>query len=244
MRSIFILLLAVNLLVFGGLWWKGQQAKVPVAVVPPAAELLAGEPLVLLSEVSEQQLQEFSADRISMLEPDPAAGAGDDGGEAAPVQPLCEFVGPFPGQLEAENFDEHLGALDVAAQVRRVEVQGEPSYWVYRAPEVSRKEALRRLHELQAKGIDSYVIPKGELENGISFGVFSRLQGAEARLAEVKRLGYAADIHRMERTYEETWVVLGAGEEAKLGQELWLELLNREEGLERRQNFCPDVASR
>ncbi len=242
MRSIFILLLVVNLLVFGGLWWKGQQVQAPAEVVPSRTELLAGEPLVLLSEVSEQQLREFSADRVPMHEPGAEAGADSDG--VAVSQPLCEFVGPFPGQLEAENFDEHLGALDVAAQVRRVEVQGEPSYWVYRAPEVSRKEALRRLHELQAKGIDSYVIPKGELENGISFGVFSRLSGAEARLAEVKRLGYVADIHRMERTYEEIWVVLGAGEEAKLGQELWLELLNREEGLERRQNFCPAVASR
>ena len=241
MRSIFILLLVVNLLALAGLWWRGLQAPAPEAPVAVPRESLVGEPLVLLGEVGEVQLRQLTTvKRIPLPTPAERVAAHDGQGGA----PLCEFVGPFPVQSEAEYFTEHLAALDVTAQVRRVEVQGEPSYWVYRAPEVSRKEALRRLHELQAKGIDSYVIPKGELENGISFGVFSRLSGAEARLAEVKTLGYAAAIHRMERTYEEIWVVLGPQEEAKLGDELWLELLNREEGLERRQNFCPDVASR
>ncbi len=55
--------------------------------------------------------------------------------------------------------------------------------------------------------------------------------------------GYSAAVEEMERTYEEVWVVLSAAEAAKVDENLWKKLLKKEEKLELRQNFCPDVAS-
>jgi hypothetical protein len=152
------------------------------------------------------------------------------------------MVGPFKDLLPAEYFVEHLQALEVLGAVERLEVSSGAGFWVYQPSRASRKEALRRLHELQAAGLDSYVIPKGELENGISFGFFSDRRGAEARLAEVGALGYEVLLKEVARSYEEIWVVLTALESTKIGDELWLKLLNREAGLEMRQNFCPGVA--
>ncbi|WP_439136339.1 SPOR domain-containing protein [Pseudomaricurvus sp.] len=168
-----------------------------------------------------------------------AVSGVQDGDERA----VCTLVGPFKEPLPAEYFVERLGALDVKASVELLEVPGDPGFWVYQAPESSRKAALRRLHELQAKGIDSYVIPKGELENGISFGLFSDRGRAEEQLESVQSSGYQADIRTVPRSFEEIWVSMAAGEAEKIGSERWLELLNREDDLEKRQNFCPDVAS-
>ena len=260
MRSIFITLVIANVAVLAYFWF-GQKAEsgavevaAPVEVVSPRAQSL-----VLLDELERERLDGMveAKQRIqfqAQAEVDALAeqyeamrnsGEGELPDSARPESagPMCTYVGPFKAMLPAEYFAEHLSALEVQADVQRVEVPGEPSFWVYQAPESSRKAALRKLHELQAKGIDSYVIPKGELENGISFGLYNQLDSAEGRLELVQKAGYKAEVRRVDRTFEEIWVSLESQEAAKVGQELWFELMNREDGLEKRQNFCPAVAS-
>ncbi len=250
MRSVFLFVVLVNVLVMAAYYWSDKEG----AGVPPLANNVgapSGELLVLLEEVDRGLREEKGA--VTRLSVDfsqevgsPAGGAGEGFSERAALherKDVCEFVGPFPKLLRAEYFIEHLSALDVLGEVEVLAVPGEPSFWVYQNPEASRKAALRKLHELQAEGVDSYVIPKGDLENGISFGLFNQRKGAEDRLKNVTSMGYEAKIRRVERTFEEIWVILPAAEAAKIGQELWLELLNREYGLERRQNICSGVAS-
>ncbi|MGH1374247.1 MAG: hypothetical protein ACRBBW_19570 [Cellvibrionaceae bacterium] len=254
MRSIFLSLVVVNVALFAFYWFQ-QGESVEVAVVESASSHGA-ELLVLLEELESEALAEmFAAKERIQFSPDDVVfgGEGDIGVEevvapslaepVVPEQPMCTYVGPFKALLPAEYFVEHLSALEVLAEVQRVEVPGTPSFWVHQQPQSSRKEALRRLHELQAKNIDSYVIPKGDLENGISFGLYNKLESAERRLERIQAKGYQAEIRRVDRTFEEVWVSLAVAEAEKVGQELWFELMNREDGLEKRQNFCPDVAS-
>ncbi|MCW8196843.1 hypothetical protein F6455_18790 [Proteobacteria bacterium 005FR1] len=163
---------------------------------------------------------------------------------AEPAAPLlCTLVGPFSELLKAEYFQERLAALDVLASVQELEVPGEVSYWIYLPPRESRKQAFNEFRELQAKGIDSYVIPKGELANGISFGMFSQPNLAKSRLEDMRSRGYAAELKEVTRTYKEIWAVAAAAEAAKLAPESWLQVMASEDNLERRQNFCPAVAS-
>lgn len=157
--------------------------------------------------------------------------------------PLCTLVGPFSELLRAEYFQERLAALDVVATVQDLEIPGEVSYWIYLPPRESRKQAFNELRELQAKGIDSYVIPRGELANGISFGMFSQPNLAKGRLEDMRSRGYPAELKEITRTYKETWVVAPSAEAGKLGPESWLQVMASENNLERRQNFCPPVAS-
>ncbi|MGQ9427496.1 SPOR domain-containing protein [Gilvimarinus sp. F26214L] len=156
---------------------------------------------------------------------------------------LCTMVGPFSELLKAEYLAERLAALDVTARVAELEVPGEPNYWVYLPPRDTRKQAFALLRELQAKGIDSYVIPKGELENGISFGMFSKPKLADNRLEDMRSRGYEAELQEVTRTHRETWVVLAPGQGRRVDPETWSRLLADQDGLERRQNFCPPVAS-
>jgi hypothetical protein len=200
-------------------------------------DISASPRLTLLNELDETAVQGMVAAREEMR----LAAAKAAAEPATP--PLCTLVGPFAELLKAEYFQERLAALDVLATVQELEVPGEVSYWIYLPPRESRKQAFNEFRELQAKGIDSYVIPKGELANGISFGMFSQPNLAKSRLEDMRSRGYAAELKEVARTYKEIWAVVAAAEAAKLAPESWLQVMASEDNLERRQNFCPPVAS-
>jgi cell division septation protein DedD len=244
MRGIFWALVVVNVVAAGWFWWDSQQvSNATAAPVVAASVKVAGagdKSLVLLEELKAAKLEEMvrAKERLRLEAVDQVEGAAE-GAE----QQLCTLVGAFPALLEAEYFVEHLRALDIAGAVQQVEVPGESAFWVYLPAEVSKKKALRLLHELQGKKIDSYVIPKGDLANGISLGLFSSVDAAEGRQQEIVEQGYPALVEEMERTYEEIWVVLAPAEAEKIDDDLWRKLLDKESALELRQNFCPGVAS-
>lgn len=235
MRWIVVSLIVINILALAGQLLMPRDDSTPAVRPPSTAPELAGtKPLRLLSELDPAELRAMSErDRIR---PEPSQSL-----EA--TQPLCTLVGPFPELLPAEYFVERLAALEVASAVQDVEIPGEVSYWVYLPPLDSRRQAFNRLRELQAKGIDSYVIPKGDLENGISFGMFSQADLAQRRLEDMRSQGYPAEQQEITRSYKETWVVLPPGQAGRLGPETWQQMLADGRGLERRQNFCPPVAS-
>ncbi|MCV6624506.1 MAG: SPOR domain-containing protein [Cellvibrionaceae bacterium] len=233
MKAVFLILVLANACLLGwGL--MGREPKAP----QPKAIPVVGEPLVLLSELSPNQLADAveQKQRIQMKAP-------VEPGLAAESKRLCTLIGPFEKILQAEYAVENLAAREVEATLERLEIAGDPGFWVYLTPLASRKEALRKLHELQAKGIDSYVIPKGDLVNGISFGMYSQRGSAATRKIEVERLGYAANIQEVPRSYEELWVMLQPEQAAKLDSAAWQKFINERKGLERRENYCPGVAS-
>lgn len=156
---------------------------------------------------------------------------------------LCELIGAFKSHELAASFVERLTAIDIKSEVRDLRLPAGPGYWVYLEPEANRKAALRQLAELQARKIDSYVIPKGEMENGISLGLFSQENLAKTRLKEMQAIGLTPKLDTIERTYREIWVMLQHGEDAKMSELTWSRTMEGFNKLERRQNFCLDVAS-
>lgn len=155
----------------------------------------------------------------------------------------CELIGPFAELLHAEYLVERLTALEVASAIKQVEIADGKNYWVYLKPEMSEKEALRRLSEIQqAKAIDSYIIPSGELANGISFGQFVSEAEAKTKAEQIRAQGYAAEIKEVPKSHNETWVEVREKVGQKINEEKWLSLLKEEKAIERRQNYCLGVA--
>lgn len=244
MKWILGCLLALNVGYFAWHWYAvdasvGSESPAAPHDTAKALPEDGGKTLVLLSEVKQEELEGLLAakQRLKMAV-DQALP------ETAADQQLCSMIGPFKALLQAEYFAERLKALDINASVEQVEVPGEDGFWVYQASQLSRKAALRRLYEFQAKGVDSYIIPRGELENGISFGIYPSQEQAEVRRAEIEALGFVAEIKSAERSYQEIWLVLQPQEAAKADEELWLELINPKDNVELLQNFCPGVAPR
>ena len=158
-------------------------------------------------------------------------------------EPVCTIVGSFDKLLKAEYFVERLMALGLDAEVKELVVASKPGFWLHLRPEPSRKEALRRLRELQSRGIDSYVIPTGDLANGISLGMFSNRESALALQQSVRQQGYQPEILDIVREQKEIWIMMLPGVAAKLSAERWAELLSSDQYLQKRQNFCADIAS-
>ncbi|MGI1677149.1 MAG: hypothetical protein K6L75_00310 [Cellvibrionaceae bacterium] len=242
MRWIVGSLIFANVLVFAWYMLAGSGSPVDANMGSSRAQQgSSSSPAIqLLSEIGSQEVISGGEEKSigsPVQEPSVVPETDEDG------NPLCTLVGPFPKLLRAEYFIERLSALDVFSVVYEVEIPGDVGYWVFLPPEESRKKAYNKLRELQAKGVDSYVIPKGELENGISFGMFSRESLADQRLKDMKEQGYSAELKEITRSYKEIWILLQPGRAKLLGENTWLEMLSTDEGIERRQNYCPAVAS-
>lgn len=234
MRAIFLVLLIVNLAFFvQQYFFKSTDTTASAKPVSPGTDETKNN-LQLLSEVG-------GVDSLQKQSTPPA----EEKPAESPAQntELCTMIGPYEQLLQAEYAVERLIALGVNAHITPIEIQEGESFWVYLKPEMSEKEAVRRLYELQKKNIESHVITKGDLTNGISFGRFADYAEAEARLTEIKNQGYGAAIKRLPKTIQETWVVIDSGFAEKVDDSVWSDLLAKQTGLEKRQNFCLGVAS-
>lgn len=233
MRLVFFALLGLNAaaLVLQLTIWKPE-----VNESPARSEGLA-------HSAAQLQLVSETAPESRSRSPEPIEPARTLAEVARDEDALCDLVGPFERLLHAEYLQEALQALGVTSQVRQLDVPESEGYWVHLPPLATKKEALQQLRDIQAKQIDSYLIPKGELANGISFGMFTRKELAEARLAQMRELGYPAESLLVERSRSENWVLLLPGEAAKLGAAKWSELLAEQNEVKKQQKFCSGVAS-
>jgi len=237
MRAIFILLLAANLAFFGYQYFSAAKNEAAPNVKAKIEVSAPGEGLRLLAE------RERGAELRVKAKVEVKTGLQTVADQEKPEAEFCTMIGPYSQLLQAEFAVERLVALGAAARITPVEIKEGESYWVYLKPEMSEKEAVRRLYELQKKSIESHIITKGELTNGISFGRFAIYAEAEAKSTEIKNQGYEVEIKMLPKMIQETWVVIEAGFAEKIDETVWADLLVKESGLEKRQNFCLGVAS-
>lgn len=239
MRSIFLLVLTVNLLFFAKEYFfaVGADKKAAKQMDHLNESMGSVRGLVLLSEHS-GLAGEIRANTANNVTEGKLSGSEANEGGA-----LCAMIGPYEQLLQAEYAVERLAALGADVHVVPIEIKGGELFWVYLAPEVSEREALNRLYELQRKNIESHIISKGDLTNGISFGRFSRYEDAETLSLKIKNNGYEAQIKIMPKTIQETWVVIENGFADKIDASVWEELVRKQKGLEKRQNYCLGVAS-
>jgi len=232
MKLIFLVLLMANLWLAVQLGLRHPESVAAGGIVSPQ-QLPTANRLELLSEADPSELS-----RIERAAKKSASAPAADQSAS-----LCTMVGPFGQLLQAEYLVERLSALGVNAKTANIEINDGEVYWLYLPPELSEQEAMRRLYELQSKNIESYVISTGELANGISFGQFSDSLAANARAEALVAAGYQVKIKAMPKTVNEIWVVLAPEQETKISESVWAGLLDQQQPLEKRQNFCSGVAS-
>lgn len=230
MRWIVLVLFLANIGLFA---WFHTLGRPGVSVEPAAGKIVtpSGEEIALVSEVPREELEKAVPAPGSQSRPDASARGGE----------LCTMLGPFEEEYQGEDIVQRLQALQVESALREVEMEGQMRYWVYLEPLGSSREAFRKLRELQAAGVDSYVIPKGSLTNGISFGIFSEPERAESLAGELRGRGFAAQTREEPQTYLERWVVLPPGEGENLAEDFWSGLQLEYPDLDRRQNLCREL---
>ncbi len=231
MRWLVIILLMCN-----GIYFLWQYYLAPSA---PGDEVALGRPVA-----ADEQLRLYS-ESVASNEKDKLIENQSDNKNAKlePAIPaVCLMVGPFKEEVTGRQVLSRLAALDIHPKIEAIKVPGKPNYWVHIPPQTSRKVAIKLLRELQAKKIDSFLITEGELENGISLGIFTKLASAEKVSSSRNEQGYAAQVLTMSGSRSELWAVFDAEQSVKFSDALWEKTREGNAGLERRKNYCDKIA--
>ena len=183
---------AANLVV--GAAWLGRDGLVAAGWLP--------EPTAVRIDLPAQTLPPVLDADSAVVQSTTPAVPGDLQPQPPAAQPRsCIALGPFDTLEETTAVGERIASAGgETAVVEETEV-GEPDYLVYVEPAASRALAHRTWRELVAQGIDAFVIPRGERENGVSVGVFSRRELAEAQHDRVSELGFPVGTRTVLRSH-------------------------------------------
>lgn len=221
MRWMFLLLVVLNVFYYV---WHQQQAPLRAKEVAPLAMLPQGKhDIQLLSESDTPARRE----RVVVEE----------------SEAVCLFLGGFEQESQAVVIEQRLLSLDIRSRVQSVDAAAGLDYWVYLPPLASRQASLRQLKELQARRIDSYIITQGELANGISLGIFPRVDSAESVMQRLRDAGYEPALKELPRAHRSYWVRI-APESRRLADDSLLQRLAFDfNGLQHQLMPCEGVAT-
>ncbi len=227
MRWIFITLIIVNL---SYLAWQlyDRKAEKPAPVRSHQPDRSGN--LSMLSERTQKSLQELQA-VVSNPIVQPSEEENTDG--------ECLTIGSFPDIFAGRQVGNQLASLDIEAEVKAVDqVTGEYDYRVLIPPLNSLQESFRKLRELKARNIDSYVITAGENALGISLGVFSTESLAWQTRDRLEKDGYAVSLVEIPRLHREYWLFPAQGTELDVDDIWWQNLIRRYASIEKRRLPC------
>src|SRR5690606_11316521 len=131
------------------------------------------------------------------------------GAPEAPVSSLCVSLGRFASAAEAEQLRQRLLVLDIAAEVRAREVVMGTDYWLVIPGAGDDQQAVAQLAALQERGLDSFLITRGEMAGQISLGVFSREDSAQLRREQLQEQGLDVHLHALNKTEQQFIVEVG-----------------------------------
>lgn len=149
-----------------------------------------GEVLILLSEVNKDQLR-YKSDQVK-------SDLLDD--------QRCYSAGPFKDENDAKFLAIRAEALGFNSKLRSLATGGITEHWVHIPPLVNRQQSLQLLRELQARGVDSYIITQGDLAEGISLGLFKNKISAQNLTNKMRDMGYKVVLREVVRGEKELWL--------------------------------------
>jgi hypothetical protein len=222
MRWILITLLLLNITLFAW-FWRAAPADLEIAESGNGESSMS---LVLLSEeadVSPRVVPQILSDIETTL--------------------VCYEVGPFIDSSDAEQFRlSHGISFDNVLENRQVQTRTD--YRVYLPPYSSREAAGRALEELRAAllanklDIDTLVITRGDMENGIALGLFSEQRNALNVERQLAQLGYVVSILEEPRFQEQLWISLRERMESAKLMAQWPIMQQQRPYLQRLEKLC------
>jgi hypothetical protein len=177
-----LVLLAVNVLAWfaDDLWMPGRVQMVAEDQALPRVSTLklgAGD-----SEESKEEADSIDAEPMEAERP---ASEPERPAEAAAPEPVCVRLGWFDTAEAARERYASMGQAGENMRVLELQRTLEPLHWIIIPPQPDSK-ALALFNELQRKGVDSYLVTRGENTNAISLGLFESREAA-LRVLEAKK---------------------------------------------------------
>jgi hypothetical protein len=119
----------------------------------------------------------------------------------------CPAIGPIGDVKHAGELAAVLRDAGYRSELRASDVR-QTYYWVFLPPADSADRNVRRLREMHAVGIESFLVGEGADKNAISLGLFAMKSSALGIQSRLRALGYDAQIREQVRTRDGSWIVL------------------------------------
>jgi hypothetical protein len=183
MRTLFLVLLALNLALFG--WLRGMFGAGPISGREPSRleQQIAAERIRVLTDRDVQQLEKRASDTKAA-----AASAA-----ALPLDAAvsCMEIGDFISDAQLTRLRDKLAELKLTDRASEQSRDRPGWFLVYLAPEKTLADAEQRLEQLRAQGLrDLFVLrDEGALRFGIAVGSFRDRDLARKQVAQLERRG-------------------------------------------------------
>lgn len=218
MRVIVLVLVLANL-VYASWYWTMERPlrlqQVQPGNLSSTAVVEADQGLSLLSEIEHPRLR---------------------------YRDVCFELSGFADNERRTVLLERFRQAGLEARGSEREVVEESRHWVLLPPELVAEEEDILLTRLQENNIDSYLISGGELDQGISLGIFTDRERAENLSESLLAMNFSPEIREIERTRSESTIYLGPLSEGLKGGQNWPEYLNLPSGLEVTEKLCETIA--
>nr|VFJ54465.1 MAG: hypothetical protein BECKFM1743A_GA0114220_101323 [Candidatus Kentron sp. FM]VFJ55368.1 MAG: hypothetical protein BECKFM1743C_GA0114222_101563 [Candidatus Kentron sp. FM]VFK10412.1 MAG: hypothetical protein BECKFM1743B_GA0114221_101394 [Candidatus Kentron sp. FM] len=136
---------------------------------------------------------------------EPAAGTADTP-ESKKDARVCYRLGPVLKRIGIKAVGKWLERRGITTVSQRSQRREVTLHWVYLPPSRTRAEAQKQANRMKRQGIeDIYILPRGDMSNAISLGVFSKRSSMEDRLEELRKKGYDPVVGARYRMRKVTW---------------------------------------
>ena len=221
MKWVILCLVLTNVAFFGWQLRRDQTVVVTAEPVPPATRPAMVNRLLLVSELERGVLRQRRNVPSPLASPPEAqlpieiAKADSDTTSISIEENLavppesdieCYTVGPLDNEDDISAIGAWFSAQGSQAKLRSDERREVASTWLFLPPLESREAADTRARELQAANIDDiYVIPRGDMANAISLGLYSQSDTLHSRISQLEARGYTPSMLPRYRTVTASW---------------------------------------
>ncbi|MDP1932709.1 MAG: SPOR domain-containing protein [Gammaproteobacteria bacterium] len=241
MRGILFGLLFSNLLYLGWGFMVGQRQS---ELVDAEQALSAKRDILLVSEAMPEELRYYP---MQVLGSSVALPLFDSTTVITPAVEYCAEIGPFESPADADGFiGANASRFTMSSEVRRIPIA--PDYRVYVPPFASRElatstmAAIREAFAANNLMIDSFLIARGDLANGIALGLFTEQRNALNVQAQLEKLGYRVVIAEEEKFREELWVLVSGIESEAAFALHWAEIQLPKTYIQAGEKLCETIA--
>ncbi len=241
MRGVLLGLLLSNIVFMA--WNVFTPGLVPV-LPERADQVIDSTTLPLLSEIDEARLIPYPSREELLAGAEPINSA--ELMQESEAQ-YCAEIGPFRSVEDAQGF-VLTNTERMTLVVDEREVPAAPDHRVYLPPFSSRELAQSTLATLQAQfaandlAIDTYLMPRGELANGIALGLFSEHSNALNVQRQMEVLGYKVVVRTEPKQELQVWVLATGLSSAQAFSEHWAQMRLSRSYVDTREKLCETIA--
>ena len=236
MRSLFILLLIVNLsYLMWGVAFSGKNDSTPVV-----DQTKGKQALTLISELRDSQAAKNQS--LAHVDKEHKSNAKIDKVLPPSMAPAntCYSLGPILDEKDSKKLEQKLKQAGFKPKHKSITGKEPKSYWVYFPPEKTLEDARAVVNQLQVANVSDYqIIRKGKFTNAIALGLYNGYSRAKIRVRRLKKLGFSAKVQTRYKEVTRHWLDFQETDQKRLKTSIW-EKIQKDNPLQKLARPCVD----